>query len=233
MADHLIIAPGHAIWNLCGDPEQDASWFLRDYQRGDQRFFIEHIRYGVELAAADPAAVLVFSGGPTFPQAGPRSEAFGYWALAERFGWWGNTAVRARSILEDDSRDSYDNVLFSICRFHEFSAAWPERITVAGWGFKKARFVDCHRAAVGFPEARFHYVAVNDPANPEPAVRAEAANRAEFLADPYAAGGALARKRDARTPRPRQHGFYTSCPELAALLDHRGPDLFAGPLPWR
>ena len=90
--EHLIITPGHAIWNLCGDPLDDASWFLRDYQRCEPHFYIEHIRRAVELAAG-PSAVLVFSGGNTFAQAGPRSEAFGYWALAERFGWWGSAGV--------------------------------------------------------------------------------------------------------------------------------------------
>ena len=231
--EHLIITPGHAIWNLCGDPADDASWFLRDYQRGEPQFYLEHIRRGVELAAADSASVLVFSGGNTFPQAGPRSEAFGYWALAERFGWWGSAEVRARAILEDFSRDSFENVLFSICRFREFTGSWPRRITVTGWGFKEARFVDCHRAAVGFPEECFQYEAVNDPEDLAAAVREEAANRDAFLADPYAASGALARKREARSPFRREHGFRTSCVELADLLEHRGPDLFAGPLPWR
>lgn len=231
--EHLIITPGHAIWNLCGDPLDDASWFLRDYQRGEPRYYIEHIRRGVELAAADPYAVLVFSGGNTFAQAGPRSEAFGYWTLAERFGWWGSPEVRARSILEDFSRDSLENLAFSICRFREFTAAWPRDVTVAGWGFKEARFVDCHRAAIAFPEERFHYEAVNDPENLAAAVREETANRAAFTADPYASSGALARKREARSPFRRQHGFHTSCAELTALLEHRGPEIFAGPLPWR
>src|SRR5690242_3427248 len=103
--EHLIITPGHAIWKVCGDPLADESWFLRDYQRGEPRCYIEHIRRGVELAAADPAAVLVFSGGQTFPDAGPRSEAFGYWALAEYFGWWGAAGLGSRSLLEDFSRD--------------------------------------------------------------------------------------------------------------------------------
>src|ERR1051325_1966427 len=115
--EHLIITPAHAIWNLCGDPGADASWFLRDYQRGEPRFYIEHIRRGVELAAADERSVLVFTGGQTFPDAGPRSEALGYWALAEHFGWWGARPVRARGILEDFSGDSFENVLYSICRF--------------------------------------------------------------------------------------------------------------------
>jgi hypothetical protein len=227
-----MIAPGHAIWNLCGDPAADASWYLRGYQRGEPRFYLEHIRRAVELTAADAASLLVFSGGQTFPEAGPRSEAFGYWALAEHFAWWGAAEVRARSILEDFSRDSFDNVLYSICRFREFTGAWPQRITVAGWGFKAPRFAELHRAALRFPAERFHYVAVNDPPDLATAARGEAEIRAAFAADPYGCGAVLAEKREARNPYRTQHGFRTSCPELAALLDHRGPEMFAGPLPW-
>ena len=186
----------------------------------------------MELAAADPAAVLVFSGGHTFPEAGPRSEAFAYWALAEHFAWWGNPEVRARAILEDFSRDSFENVLFAICRFREFAGPYPRALTVAGWGFKEARFVDCHREAVRFAEDRFRYVPVNDPDDLEAAVRGEAANRKAFEADPYGCAPGLADKRKARNPFRGQHGFHRSCPELAALLDHGGPEIFSGPLPW-
>jgi len=210
----------------------DASWFLRDYQRGEPRFYIEHVRRGVELAAADRRTVLVFSGGQTFPDAGPRSEALGYWALAEHFEWWGAPQVRARSILEDFSGDSFENVLYSICRFREFAGVYPRAVTVTGWGFKAARFLHCHRPAARFPPERFQYVGVNDPVDLAAAIRGEAANRAAFEADPYGRAGALARKRDGRNPFRRQHGFHASCPELKALLDHRGPEIFVGPLPW-
>jgi hypothetical protein len=186
----------------------------------------------VELAAADPAALLVFSGGHTFPEAGPRSEAFGYWGLAEQFAWWGHPEVRGRAILEDFSRDSFENVLFSICRFREFAGSYPRTLAISGWGFKEARFVDCHREAVRFPEDRFQYVAVNDPDDLESAVRGEAANRQAFEADPYGSAPELAGKREARNPFHTSHGFHKSCPELAPLLDHGGPEIFPGPLPW-
>ena len=152
--------------------------------------------------------------------------------LAARFKWWGAFEVSARSTIEDFSLDSFDNLLYSVCRFREFTGAWPRRITVAGWGFKAARFADLHRAAIRFPADRFRYVSVNDPADLDAAARHEAANRAQFAADPYGVSGALAAKKRERDPLRRRHGYSVSCPELLPLLRHRGPDIFAGPLPW-
>lgn len=230
--EHLILSPGHAIWNLRGDPLADSSWYLRDYQRGEPCFYLEHIRHAVKLTAADPRALLIFSGSQTFAAAGSRSEAQGYWMLSEHFGWWGATEARARAITEEFALDSFQNVLFSLCRFHEFTGAWPRRITVAGWRFKTQRFVDLHRVALRFPAERFHYAAVNDPADVDTAALAEASNRAAFVADPYGCWGALSGKRSLRDPFRRCHGYRDSCPDLRPLLDHRGPELFSGPLPW-
>jgi hypothetical protein len=210
----------------------DESWRLRPYQRGEPRFYIEHIRRAVEMAAADPAALLVFSGCHTAPEAGPLSEALGYWMLAEQFGWWGMAEARARSTLEDFALDSFQNLLYSICRFREFTGEYPAGITVAGWGFKARRFAELHRAAIRFPAARFRYVAVNEPPELAVAEREEAATRAAFTADPYGYFKALAEKRRSRDPHRRQHGYGISCPELCELLRHRGPELFAGALPW-
>jgi hypothetical protein len=230
--EHLILSPGHAVWSLRGDPRADRSWYLREYQQGEPGFYLRHIRYAVELAAADERALLIFSGSQTFAAAGPRSEAQGYWMLAEQFDWWGRTAARARAITEEFALDSFQNVLFSLCRFHEFTGGWPAKITVAGWGFKAQRFVDLHRAAVRFPVERFHYAAVNDPEDVDRAARAEAANRAAFASDPYGCQSLLAGKRLERDPFRRRHGYRESCPELRALFDHRGPKLFSGALPW-
>jgi hypothetical protein len=231
-AEHLILSPGHAVWNLRDDPRADSSWYLRDFQRGEPRFYIEHIRRAVEMAAVDGESTLIFSGTQTFAAAGPRSESQGYWLLAKHFGWWGSPAVRARATTEEFALDSFQNVLFSLCRFHEFNGTWPRRITVVGWGFKQRRFVDLHRAAMRFPHDRFSYAAVNDPAHLEMVEPEEAANCGAFAADPYGSGGALAEKRAVRNPFRRCHGYRDSCPELRPLLDHLGPELFSGPLPW-
>ena len=48
----------------------------------------------------------------------------------------------------------------------------------------------------------------------------------------YGTGGDLVAKRVQRNPFNRQPPYEESCPELAGLLRHRGPDLFEGRLPW-
>ncbi len=104
---HLVIVPGHAVWNLRDDPTLDSAWFLKPFQNGEPRYFIQHIEAGVRAAAQDPAALLLFSGAATDPQAGPRTEALGYWLIAEWYGWWGHPEVRPRAALEEYALDSY------------------------------------------------------------------------------------------------------------------------------
>ena len=96
-ADHLVVVAGHAVTmaeDLSDVAREDASWYLLDYQRGTGApgEFVRHARRGAEVAARDPSSVLVFSGGQTRADAGPRSEAQSYWLVAEHFGWWGAAA---------------------------------------------------------------------------------------------------------------------------------------------
>lgn len=64
----------------------------------------------------DPEALLLFSGGQTRRAAGPRSEGLSYWVVAEAAGWWGHEDVRNRTFTEEHARDSFENLLFSLCR---------------------------------------------------------------------------------------------------------------------
>lgn len=103
---------------------------------------LQHIQRGVAIAASDNASLLVFSGGETRAAAGPRSEASSYWEAADALGWYGRPAVRGRSLLEVHARDSFENLLFSLCRFREASGRYPSRVTVVSFGFKRRRFVE-------------------------------------------------------------------------------------------
>lgn len=67
---------------------------------GEAQSFLDHIQLGVETAAADPAALLLFSGGQTRKAAGPRSEGLSYWMAAEAAGWFGLDGVRSRAYTE-------------------------------------------------------------------------------------------------------------------------------------
>ena len=157
MPGHAVIVAGHAVIVRDKNLTADSSWHLLDFQRGEPPFYIGHVRAAVEAAAADPDSLLFFSGGPTRREAGPRSEAESYYRIAMHYAWFGQIAVAARAILEDFSRDSFENLLFGICRFREFAGRYPDRVTMVSWAFKERRF-GLHREAIGYPAERFTYL---------------------------------------------------------------------------
>lgn len=75
---NLIVVAGHAIVRDLEQVERDEGWFLLDFQRGEPRKYIGHIRRAVEAAHRDPEAMLMFSGGPTRVEVGPRTEVLSY-----------------------------------------------------------------------------------------------------------------------------------------------------------
>ena len=229
---HLIVVAGHAVYvgSEGEPPEADGHWLLEPYQRGEPELYIEHIRRGVELAAAEPRSLLLFSGGQT-RQGAPWSEAHGYLTLARRFAWWSNEEVANRATAEEFARDSFENLLFGVCRFRERAGHYPDTVTVVSWGFKAARF-DLHRETLRWPASRFRYCGVNEPHDLEGARRGEAATVESFRQDPYGTGAALGSKRVARDPFRGRPPYEVSCPEVAALLRHRGPERFEGSVPW-
>lgn len=66
-----------------------------------------------------------------------------------------------RATTENYALDSYQNLLFSIARFHEYTGRYPEQITVVGYEMKRRRFIDLHRAALRWPKTRFHYIGID------------------------------------------------------------------------
>lgn len=228
----LVLVAGHAIPYRFDRLDSDEGWFLKSFQGGEGRYYLDHVRAGVMAAAEDPEALLVFAGGQSDPAAGPRSEAQGYWEIADQREWYGHPEVAARATTEEFSLDSFLNLLYGVCRFHEATERYPERITAVGWAFKAARF-DFHREAMRYPRACFHYIGPNDPELLTEAKHFEALRLADFQRDPYGHTPELAAKRNSRNPFRRQHGYAVSCPGLAPLLAHHGPELFDGPLPWK
>lgn len=91
--ENLVMVAGHSVYvsSSCEKVEKEDSWVLESYQKhpGQAATFISHIKEGIEIAAMDDAALLLFSGGETRKNAGPRSEAQSYWAVAESKGWFG------------------------------------------------------------------------------------------------------------------------------------------------
>lgn len=222
---------GHAIPYRFDRLDRDEGWYLKPFQAGEGALYLDHVKQGVAVAAQEPDSLLIFTGGQTDAAAGPRSEGQGYWLAANYFDWFGYSEVARTATTEEFSLDSFQNLLYGICRFREVSGGYPEAIAAVGWKFKGPRF-HLHRRAIGFPEARFRYEGVNDPPTLEENLPFEKARRLLFERDPYGTSAEAARKREARNVFRRQHGYRESCPELAALLNHQGPELFAGPLPW-
>ena len=91
---HAVMCPRHAVYvgSSAHNAESDAAWILLPFQRGEGRFYKEHLHRAVHLTAHDPGAVLILSGGQT------RREAESYFDLANQKDWFGLPAVRQRTI---------------------------------------------------------------------------------------------------------------------------------------
>jgi hypothetical protein len=228
---NAIIVAGHSVLLRYKNLASDFSWALLEFQRGEPSFYIEHVHAAVELTHADSESLLIFSGGPTRADAGPRSEALSYYEVANHYGWFGRLHVARRVLIEDFARDSFENLLFGICRFREYTGRYPNLVTLVSWAFKEQRF-HWHRESIGFPAERFRYAGPNNPRDLSQALRSEERAVEAYRKDPYSSGDRFRAKRAERNPLRRQHGYAVSCPELARLLAHEGPQLYGGPWPW-
>ncbi len=89
------------------------------------------------------------------------SEALSYYNVAYHQDWFQFKVDPSRISTEIFAKDSFENILFSICRFYELTRKYPSRITIVGFEFKKKRFVELHRPALRFPLERFSYVGID------------------------------------------------------------------------
>ena len=131
-----------------------------------------------ELVSKDPHSLLIFSGylyfvelflnvvldlfnrGQTKPQSST-TEAESYLRLAQAARLLPDRLLFERSTTENYALDSFQNLLFSIARFHEFTGHFPSSITIVGYEFKRPRFTELHREALRWPIDKFNYVGVD------------------------------------------------------------------------
>ncbi|KAI8923525.1 hypothetical protein BC831DRAFT_403657 [Entophlyctis helioformis] len=247
LSGHLVLVPGHAVFvgSDFTHSMDESAWFLEPFQRGQAATFVQHIGCAINQTLLDQDAQLVFSGGQTRSKAVQLSEAQSYWLVAHAMGWM--RGIEDRVTTEEFATDSFDNLLFSICRFKEATGSYPAKVTVVGFEFKRARFESLHRQAIGYPASRFAYIGIDPPADREGDAQRRAGEMEHsfkpFTKDMYACDphGPLRAKKTSRNPFHRQHPYAVSCPELQPLLQYcaanrLGPGwdrIYSGALPWK
>jgi hypothetical protein len=184
--DHLIMVPGHSVIDITAmDPSHmdvDSMWKLLDYQenQGLPEAIASHIAVAINTTVSTQKSILIFSGGETRRDAGPISEGLSYYIYAKQKGLL--DGIESRVYTEEFSRDSFENLLFSICRFKEITGHYPDRVTVIGFDFKEYRFTSLHRRAMHFPANAFSYIGIAPPSLRFDRARAETGEKEAFQA---------------------------------------------------
>ncbi|KAI3642602.1 hypothetical protein MP228_012157 [Amoeboaphelidium protococcarum] len=215
---HLILVPCHLIYLMQGSYHDVDSYRMHDKTQFSTLKM--HIQAGVDKLKQDRDALLVFSG--SYTQSGVRiSEASSYYYLMLAIYPDLEQGVRDRILLEDYSRDSYENLLYSYCKFliHNYQNTPPSRVTVVGFEFKRKRFTDLHRAALQINEKQFTYIGI-DPMqnfNSSEVARGEYENAYKhFKQNLYGCTKELIQKRMSRDPYRRSLDaiplFTNACP---------------------
>lgn len=231
--DHLLLVPCHSIWIDKGFKGVNAEeWILADFQKDgmDHLCFIDHIHKACEALSASEGSIIIISGGQTKTQAEGLSEAKSYFNLAKQTVA-GFDELVDRVFLEEYARDSFENVLFLLCKFKELTGAYPKKISIFGFEFKRYRFTKLHlERALGFPVGSISYYG-NSPmpqSLDEQSIKEyfAALERDEnryavqpFSKDWYGIHQELADKRKKRNPFNQENQYHVSNSSLRPLLD--------------
>jgi hypothetical protein len=147
--------------------------------------------------------------------------------------------VRARTITEEYATDSFQNLLFSICRFYEITGNYPNMITMISYTFKQRRFETLHLPALHWPNHKFHYIGY-DPSTKSgfdlvEATMGEIESAAKpFEHDPYGCySKKLQNKRQERNPFIRTPPYDITCPDMVNIFHYCGQSVIdESKVPW-
>ncbi|MCP4177623.1 MAG: hypothetical protein GY756_07640 [bacterium] len=244
-ANELIIVACHAAFKNSttlplNSPADDNQWVLLPFQKGEPKYYLEHMKYGTELLNQTDNSILIFSGGNTRKESGSWTEANSYLKSTQYFNLWLNNFkkindVTRRIFLEEYARDSFENLLFSICRFNEITSSYPEKITLISWSFKKERFT-YHAKCINYPLTKFHFPYINNPENLLEAISGEKKTVSAFKANYYGSTGELLKKRKIRNPFNKPIPYYKN-KDLAIFFKfindlNNSQDGYIDELPW-
>lgn len=120
---------------------------------------------------------------------------------------------------EEFALDSFENLLFSLYRFKQFTGQFAKRITVVGFGFKQKRFLELHAKAIDFPVRNIDYIAVEPAPSGYDSTKLKAyfddldslelRNALElFASDWYGSKSALKTKKMTRNPFRRINNYH-------------------------
>lgn len=149
-----------------------------------------------------------------------------------------------RMTTENFALDSFQNLMFSIARFREYTDTYPEKVTVVGYKFKEKRFRDLHARALRWPmhkptsdgSSRFNYVGIDDANRINTAERDNAYD--QFRQDLYGCHHRLLEKRRRRNIARRLPPYASTANEISGLIDWCPADnsalqgLYPYSLPW-
>jgi hypothetical protein len=221
----ICIVPGHATMNG-EDPRNGKDWHLEAYQQDGGHHlmcFLTHIMAGIAWLMSNPYGRLVFSGGFTRPGC-QRSEAASYLLAARRCGFIHDESIASRIILEENARDSMENVLFGVAAGFAATRFRISRVVVINFRFKQRRYGDHFNWLNIGHETTMDYFGINDPLEPQlsAALFSEEATRAAFASTSPDALRLLREKRQRRTWAGRVAPDASLCrewPELSAKLN--------------
>lgn len=233
---HLVILPCHSVWRPTlphSRGESRDEWELVDFQiEGyDHYCFIDHIHTSFNILRQNQNAHLIISGGQTKIKAGPLSEAQSYYNLSQRLVDDAKE-LSLRVHVEEFARDSFENVIFLLCKFYEVHKQYPSHLTIVGFEFKRGRFLENHlKQALNWklPE---NITYIGNAPNPKDLLEKEQeayfqdlyASEKRFAVDLfeqdwYGCKGKLLLKKQSRNPFGQKHNYHESNPYLSAFLN--------------